>query len=58
MCSCNNSSTDAEPWVVVLPGGRTKSYATQEGAGAAMSMYQGSYLKARRDGATLVAAAS
>jgi hypothetical protein len=55
-CACTASSTDAEPWVIVLPGGRTKSYATQQGAGAALSMYPGSYLKERRDGVTLVAA--
>jgi hypothetical protein len=57
-CNCGATSGQAEPWIVVLPGGRQKSYATDIGAGAALRMYPGSYLKTRSDGQTLVAAAS
>jgi hypothetical protein len=60
MCACNNGKAgySAEPWVIVLPGGRTKSYATQPGAEAALSMYSGAYLRPRSDGQMIVAAAS
>jgi hypothetical protein len=58
MCGCGSSNGGAsEPWVVALPSGRTKSYATKPGAEAALRMYAGSTLKTRSDGQTIELAA-
>lgn len=57
MCGCGAGTPgNPEPWVVVLAGGRTKSYATRPGAEAALSLYPGSYLRPRSDGQTIVSA--